>query len=146
MCVLVRNPSAVHVAMPSTRSKTKKFKQSPPKPGTTVDGQWVSPERMESVRQAAQRTAEVAESSPMPTKVPLTLNASAVYYSQTWCPTGFKPSQTQLDERKAHLEWTRQIELEAEAEVKKTNKAYKKEQRAKQLGNAPEDAEGKALW
>ena len=32
------------------------------------------------------------------------------------------------------------------AEVKKSDKAYKKEQRAKQLGNAPEDAEGKALW
>ena len=132
--------------MPTTRSKSKFKQKSPPKPGTTVDGQWVSPERMETVRHAAQRTMERAAEDPLPTSVPLTLNAQATYYSQTWCPTGYKPSQTQLDERKAHLLWTRQIELEAAAEVKKSDKAYKKEQRAKQLGNAPEDAEGKALW
>lgn len=82
----------------------------------------------------------------MPTKVPLTLNASAIFYAQTWCPTGFKPSKPQLEGRIAHLRWTRQLEQEAAREVRAGDKAYKREQRAKQRANAVQDESGKALW
>ena len=40
----------------------------------------------EAARRAAQRIAKIAEGGhAMPTKTPLTLNASAIFYAQTWC-------------------------------------------------------------
>lgn len=62
------------------------------------------------------------------------------------CPTGYKPSKPELDKRISHLQWTRKIEMEAAREVKAGEKAYRREQRAKQRANAPEDESGKALW
>ena len=51
-----------------------------------------------------------------------------------------------MEKRKAHLEWTRDVEREAAAEVKAEEKAYKKEMRRKQLAAVSKDDNGKPLW
>ena len=77
---------------------------------------------------------------------PLTLNAQAIYYSQTWCPNGYKPSKTQLDKRKEYLIWKHNLEQEAAAEVRAGNPKAKREAARQQKANAPKGMDGNALW
>lgn len=132
---------------PSTRSKmgsSRSSASSPPE--VRVDGEIISPERVEKVRQASFRMMAKATASPLPTSQPLTLNASAIYYSQTWCPTGYKPSKPELEKRVEYLNMHRRANEAAKREVKAEEKAYRREMREKQRKNAPKRADGEPLW
>ena len=111
-----------------------------------VDGKVVDSAHVEAVRHAAWRMMDSARDNPLPTTKPATLGASKQFYSQTWCPTDFVPSKTALEKRKEYLQWRKQLEAEAEAEVRAGDKAYKKERKRLQKGGAPKDDMGKSLW
>lgn len=131
---------------PSTQRSTARSSARSSSPEVRVDGEIISPERVERVRQASWRMMAQAAVAPLPTSQPLTLNASATYYSQTWCPTGYKPSTTELEKRIAYLNMHREANAVAKREVQAEEKAYRKEMREKQRKNAPKRANGEPLW
>ena len=90
--------------------------------------------------------ADHAAEHPMPTKVPPTLNVSAKEFACTWCPTGLKPSATELEKRRDYLRWKKSLEEEAAKEVTENYEQYKKDRDRKQRETAPRNAEGKSLW
>ena len=99
-----------------------------------------------NVQASARRMAERAAETPLPTSTPLTLNASATFYKNTWCPTGYKPSRGELDKRVEYLNMQRAAVIEAKKEEKATRKAYLKEMRAKQRASSPKREDGSPLW